>query len=246
MEKVKKRNSGTLFLVGAIVFALAAAYLSAVMIRSYTETKDVVAVVRDVKAFEKLDQSDLALVTVPTASVPADAVTRAEDVAGQYVEIGLLKETILRQGHISGVGGSSLAAKLTYSEASLMRAFALPYDNAITFGGKIEEEDRIDIVGAISLEHGGIAAKIIAQNVRVLDVITGEQAAVIIALKPEAVEELVFLLENGKVYASLNPYGADTGAASTPGVYNVDTFMNRHIRQEVIRVPEIVVGEEVD
>jgi hypothetical protein len=56
----------------------------------------------------------------------------------------------------------------------------------------------------------------------------------------------VFLLENGKVYASLNPYGTDTGAAFTPGVYNVDTFMNRHIRQEVISEPEIAVGEEVD
>jgi Flp pilus assembly protein CpaB len=230
MEKVKRRKSGTLFLVGAILFALTAALLTAVMIRSHTETKDVVAVVRDVKAFEKLTLSDLTVMTVPAAAVPGDAVTRVEDVEGQYIESGLLTQTILRQGHISGVGGSSLSAQLTISELSQMRAFALPYENVITFGGKIEPEDRIDIVGAIKLEDEGAAAKTIAQNVRVLDVITGEQAAVIIAVEPALAEELVFLLENGKVYASLNPYDADTTAAATRGVYNMDAFINRHVR----------------
>lgn len=230
MEKVKRRKSGALFLVGAILFALTAALLTAVMIRSHTETKDVVAVVRDVKAFEKLTSSDLTVITVPAAAVPGDAVTRVEDVEGQYIETGLLTQTILRQGHISGVGGSSLSAQLTISELSQMRAFALPYENVITFGGKIEPEDRIDIVGAIKLEDEGAAAKTIAQNVRVLDVITGEQAAVIIAVEPALAEELVFLLENGKVYATLNPYDTDTTAAATRGVYNMDAFINRHVR----------------
>ncbi|MCR3923193.1 MAG: SAF domain-containing protein, partial [Firmicutes bacterium] len=128
MEKGKRRKSATLFLIAAIVFALAAAVLTGSMVRSYTETKDVVAVVRDIKAFEKLELSDLGIVTVPAASVPGDAVTRAEDVTGQYVETGLLKQSVLREGHISGIAGSRLSAKLTHSELSQMRAFALPYD----------------------------------------------------------------------------------------------------------------------
>lgn len=230
MEKVRRRKSATLFLVGTIVFALTAAFLTATMIRSHTETKEVVAVVRDVKAFEKLTPSDVAVITVPAAAVPGDVVTRVEEVVGQYVDTGLLTQTILRQGHISGVGGSSLSAKLTNSELSQMRAFALPYENVVTFGGKIESEDRIDIVGAINLEEEGAAAKTIAQNVRVLDVVTGEQAAVIITVEPALAEELVFLLENGKVYASLNPYEADIAAAATRGVYNMDAFINRHVR----------------
>ena len=230
MEKVKRRKSGALFLIGAILFALIAALLTAGLIRSHTETKDVVAVVRDVKAFEKLTSSDLTVMTVPAAAVPDDAVTRVEDVEGQYIEFGLLTQTIVRQGHIPGVGGSSLSAKLTVSELSQMRAFALPYDNVITLGGKIEPENRIDIVGAIKLEEEGAATRTIAQNIRVLDVIAGEQAAVIIAVEPALAEELVFLLENGKVYASLNPYDADSAAAATRGVYNMDTFINRHVR----------------
>ncbi len=252
MEKLKKRKTGTLFLVGAIIFALAAAFLTAVMIRSYTETKDVVTVVSDVKAFERLEKSVLTLMTIPVAAVPADAITRIEDVQDKFIKTGVLKETILRQGHISDeFGGSSLSAKLTYTEEADMRAFALPYENIITFGGRIEEEDRIDIVASLNIEEGKVresSAKVIAQNVRVLDVVTGELKAIIIAVTPNQAEELVFLLENGKVYASLNPYEADTSAASTEGVYNVDKFMNLHLRQGVINEiePDVEINREED
>jgi Flp pilus assembly protein CpaB len=244
----KKRNTGVVFLVCAIGFALVAAVLVGTMLSSYTKTAQVLVAVGDIGQYEKIDSSMVGYVSMPVAAVPSDAVTNLDEVEGKYTQASLLKDTVIRQGHIADeVKGGLLAAKLTYTEEPDMRAFALPYDAVVSVGGNVRKEDRVDLIASLSIAEGQVResnAKIIARNVRVLDVVNNESgiASIIIAASPELVEELVFLLENGKVYASLNPYDADTDAALTDGFYTVDKFLRRHL---TAGLPEAPVQEPV-
>ena len=236
----KNRRSGIAFLLMAVVCGLAAAIMTGWLLVSYSRTVDVLVVTKDIEPYEQLDGSVIGVVSLPAAAVPSDAVFNLEDVNGKHVRFGLARESVLRSSHLlDGEYGGPLAAVLSSTEEPQARAFALPYGETVAIGGAVRKEDRIDLIASLSVS-GISMAKIIARNVRVIDVVSGGEgiSSIVVTVTPEQAEELAFLLENGKVYAALNPYDADLGAAATQGFYTADAFLSRHQDAPEVPVPE--------
>lgn len=239
---VKKRKSGIVFLLVAVACGLVAAVLTGTVLLSYTRTVDVLVVTKDIGPFERLDRSVIGVVSMPAVAVPSDAVLRLEEVDGRYPRFGLARETVIRHSHIAQwVQGGPLSAMLTHTEEPDKRAFAIPFSGIISVGGTIGREDRIDLIASLTIGEGNVkesTSKVIARNVRVLNVVSEGQGvpSIIVVVTPEQAEELVFLLENGKVYGVLNPYDSDVEAAFTHGLYTVYTFMERHRDSPEVRI----------
>jgi len=248
----KKRKSNIMFLLVAVVCGLVAAFLVGMMLLSYTRTVDVCIMNQDIGPYERIDSSMISVISMPAAAVSSDAILKVEEVDGKFTKYGLARETVIRQIHIADsdlTKGGPLASVLTNTEDPDKRAFALPLDLVISVGGSIGKEDRIDIIASLNVASGTVTeptTKIIARNVRVLDVITGGDgfASIVIVVTPEMAEELVYLLENGKVYAVLNPYEPDVKAADTDGFYTAEKFLSRHTGS--FEVPDFYYEDEGD
>lgn len=240
---VQKKKSGAVFLILSIGFAVAAAMFTGVVLNSYVKTSNVLVVVQEIEPYQMIERSHVGVLSIPTNAVPDDAVTDIDSVVGKYAKSGLLKDTIIRRGHlVDDMQGSSVSAMLTQTENPNMRAFALPYDAIISIGGMVNKEDRIDLIATLKLSEGdfhGTIAKLIARNVRVLGVTTDSQnlASIIVAVTPEQAEELAFLLEDGKVYACLNPYDSNMEASVTEGLYDTQKFLDRHLQSPTVDLP---------
>jgi Flp pilus assembly protein CpaB len=234
-----KRKSSIVFLLVAVLCGLIAAVLSGTLLSSYAQMVDVVAVVGDIGPGEQLSAGAVSKVSLPAAAVPADAVLNIADAEGRFLRFGLVGGSVVRTAHLAeGVQGGQLSAALTYVEEPHMRAFAIPFSGIISVGGAITQNDRVDLIAGIVVDEEPVA-RIIARGVRVLSVIPEGQGvpSVILAVSPEQAEELVFVLENGVLYAALNPFGADTDAAITEGFYTISEFAKRHAGGEVVVDP---------
>lgn len=195
---------------GGVVLAAIAALLSYVAIASYAEVDEALVLRQDVDPFDELSADMLVAQEMPAAAIPDDALRDLERVEGKYSKGKLLSGTVLEEGHLAEQeGGSLMSAALTYTEDENMRAFPLPYDELTTVGGTIHEEDRIDLLASFPTPDGQTGVTIVSESTRVLDIHReNDFEAVVIAVTYEQAEELALLLQEGEVYASLNPYEA--------------------------------------
>jgi Flp pilus assembly protein CpaB len=231
----KRKKSSVIFLVVAVICGVIAALLTGTVLTNYTQVTDVLVVTEDIGQYEPIDSSLVSKVEMPAAAVPSDAVLDVGFFEGKFTRTGLAAGDVLRKAHLADdvPGGGAMAARLTYTEGPDKRALALPNSSVITVGGTVTKGDTIDLIAVLTISEGDVRssnAKTIGHGVKVLDVISPEQGdgAIIVVVEPKQAEELVFLMENGKVYAVLNPYDVDKNASITDGFYNSDTFIQRH------------------
>ncbi len=235
---LKSRKSGIAFLVIAVICGLVAAVMTSWLLASYARNVDVLVVIDDVEPFERLDLDMVGIVSVPVAAVSPDAILGKDkdSIEGRYTRFGLVRETVLRDSHLLDELGDNnpLAAMLSVGEGVSERAFAIPLSDEVAVGGAIEKEDHIDLIASIYVAESGTeetSVKVIARDVRVVDVVSSEDGvpSLIVIVTPRQAEELVFLLENGKLYAMLSSYDEDSVVdVKDDGFYTIDTFVERH------------------
>ena len=235
----KKQRSGLMLLVGGIALALIATILTVSYLRMYTTETEVVMSTQNIEAYEQIERGHITTVEVPMAGVPDNAVTSPEEVLGEYPQVGILNETILRNDHFAeDIAGSPLAHELTQTEDRDKRALALPHDFSLTLGNEVGKNDRIDLVFFVETGEQGLS-KVIMRNIRVIDVVGGEDAfSVLVSVTPEEAEAIIYGLNVGTPYALLNPYDADPIDALTEDPVSLDTFLDEYFHPDAYRIQE--------
>lgn len=221
-----KQRSGITFLLLGVLSAAAAAILAVRIVQGFNETTPVVVAARDLAPFQVITKDDIKVQEIPTVSVPDDAVKRPEDVVGKYTRDAIYAGETIRQKRLAEARGDRglLSAQITELQDPTIRAFALPYEPVTAVGGEVKPGDRVDIIASVKIDAGGGmtvgVGKIVAANVPVLKVTQGSdgKGAIIVALKPEQIEDIAFALTSGQLRFALNPYTTDVTAAQTKGV----------------------------
>lgn len=226
-----KPRSGVVFLLLGVLVAAGAAVLAVQIVRGLSETTPVVVAVRDLAPYQPVTADDIRVADVPAVSVPGDAARQPEQVVGRYTRDALYAGDMVRERRLADVRGDRglLAAQVTELKDPAVRAFALPHDAVSAVGGEIAPGDRVDIIASVKIDAGNSlqvgVGKIVAANVLVLKVTGGGsqeegsgKGTVIVALKPDQIEDIAFALTSGQVRFALNPYTTDVAAAQTQGV----------------------------
>lgn len=229
MAKVKK-GGGAMFLVGAVLFALAAAFLSVRTVQGFNETAQAVVAVKDIPAYTQVTRDDVRMADVPKAAIPADALTKLDAIVGRYLKSPVYKGDVIRSARIADVKGAGglMSARVSELGRPDLRAFALPYTTENGVGGEIKPGDRVDIVASVKMDtaNGQVGCgKIVGRNVLVLTAQPGQQnsaGTIIVALTPQQIEDIAFALTSGQVRFALNPYNSDEKASNTTGVTSQD------------------------
>lgn len=233
---MRKSPGGMVVLVISIVAGLLAAVLSVSFLQGVTRTTSVLVANQDIPAYTQLDPSMFTLQQLPGNAVPADAVKDPAALTGRYARTMLLKDTVMRQGHLATASGEtgSLAAKLTEAGVPGSRAMAIPTDNITDVGGTVQPGDRVDVVASVRLERQNgpttTYAKIIARAVPVLHRTEAEgtsKGSVVLQVTPQQAEDIAFAIGSGTIYLATNPYRLDAEAEQTQGV-TPDTFIQRY------------------
>lgn len=221
---------GLLFLIGATVSGILAAVLAVRTVNSFNETDTVVVAVRDIQPYTAIKPDDVKLAPVPRVMVLPetirDPVRDLKKAVGRYTKDMILAGDIVRQSRLASVEGDRiLGARLTQLNDPKLRAFALPFDPASAVGGKIRPGDKVDVIASVKIDAGqGVSmgvGKIVAQAVEVLELTGGDggsSGTIVLALKPDQIEDIAFALTSGQLRFALNPYNTDVTAAQTQGV----------------------------
>ncbi len=221
------RGKGMLYLTAFVAAGLVAAWLAVRTVRSFSETEEVVIAIRDLLPYTQVAADGIKVVEMPSISVPPDAIRDPKELAGRYLRDTILAGEIARKARVADTQGDRLlGAQLTMLKDPSLRAFALAFDPASAVGGKIRPGDKVDIIASVKIEAGqGLSVgvgKIVAQAVNVLQVNQidggGNGSTLVLALKPEQIEDIAFALTSGYLRFALNPYNSDPTAAQTQGV----------------------------
>lgn len=226
---MKKQRSGMFFLLLGVLAAAGAAILAVRIIQGFNETVPVVVAVKDLAPYQQVGRDDIKVADVPAVSVPKDSISKPEQVVGRYTRDTVFTGEIIRVKRLAEPRGDRglLAAQVTDLKDPALRAFALPFDPASAVGGEIRAGDRVDIIASVRIDAGaGLSVgvgKIVAANVQVLRLTgggsdSGGKGTLIVALKPDQIEDIAFALTSGQLRFALNPYSADVAATQTQGV----------------------------
>lgn len=234
MAVAKKKNTGLIWLIIAVLMGLAAAGVAVVVVRQATEQVPAVIAVRDIPAFKRIAPEDVQLEQVPLASlrfsdpqktVPLFFQKLDASVIGKVVNAPILKGQVLYKEQVtSEVAGKTLVeARLNAKNDAMKRAFALPFNPESGVGGEIRDGDRVDIIASVKIDTGAGSVgvgKIVAQNVEVIRMLVGQdgKGTMIVALTPEEIENISFALTSGTIRYALRPALADVPIVETPGV----------------------------
>lgn len=162
MSLLKKVNKNLLFVVGAVVFGLIAAFLSVSYVQQKAEEAraaatpqsrpemQVVVPVRDIAAGERLQPGALSARSVPVDFVPAEAILPGSH--EQY--LGQVTRSVLKQG-VPVSAGALVATHEQFSRVvapgNVAYTFSVNETNSIS--GMISPSDRIDILMTYSPER---------------------------------------------------------------------------------------------
>lgn len=229
MASFKRINKNVLFIIGAVVFGLIAAFLSV----SYVQQKadearsaatpqarpetQVVVPIRDIAAGETIHSAALSARSVPVDFVPADAVLPAD--FERFV--GRTTRVPLKQGAPISAG-ALIATTDQFSRAvtpgAVAYTFSVNENNSIS--GMISPGDRIDMLMTYSPERAGEGADTglpsdgdrvvpLLENILVLAAgtalestpgeIAGGYSSITLELDPQQAEQLTIAQETGKM-----------------------------------------------
>jgi pilus assembly protein CpaB len=235
-----KGSYGRYALVGALLCALLAAWMNVRYLKAQEKRVEVLTVVKEVQPYTAIPSDAVKLSTIPQEAAPADALTDAKELEGQYSRALLVPNTVVRKAHLVDAGGSNLAARLAVEQNHEMRAMALQVNEATGVAGTLKEGDPVDILVAVKPqareEKGqsklpdGTLSRVIAQRVPVLFVQRNQEGGpgtVVLQVTPKTAEEIAFAQSNGMIWLLTSPYGQEGQPVETTGV-DQQIFFDRY------------------
>jgi Flp pilus assembly protein CpaB len=223
------RKTGNMFIAIAVVFALAAGFLAMQALNLALPTVPVLIATKDLAPGDVLNESILNVVKVPQSVVGSDRITGANvnQTLGKHIQTYIAAGDPIRQAHISEwKNGGTVAAKLSLIDKSL-RAIALPPD--ATKGLKVEEGDKVDVIGIMDVQVGSGRATqsvFLAGGVPVVDSTikseSNSEASITVGLTPEQALNVAYAMKKGQVLAALVPIEPTAPMPATPVTEGAD------------------------
>ncbi len=203
-------------------------YIQAMPTRTVTTpTRPVVVASTNLDIGAELRREDLRLIDWPTASVPAAAFEKTEDVVGRGLIVPVVQsEPILAAKLASKEAGTGLPPAIPAG----MRALSVRVNDVIGVAGYVLPGTHVDVVATVTPteQHTDITSKVILTNVQVLtagtkierDVEHNKPVAVSVVtllVDPAEAERLTLASTEGKIQLALrNPL--DKTMPQTPGI----------------------------
>ena len=231
-------KSKKIFFILSLVFAVLAGITAVTTIQRFTPSQLVVVAVTDIPAFSALVPGEnIILQEVPTAMLGTGYFATIEELDKRFTQMGIIAGTIIAPAHVTVPidGSAGIPLELSLKSPPSYRAFAIPFDEVSSVGGRLKKGDIVDIIAAVVITENDSeipAARVVVQGVTVLDLAAEEDeepAAVILALPLTVIEEIVLLLETGSVHLALNPYHRE--AVQTTGITATEYLWKHFARQ---------------
>ncbi|HWI61514.1 MAG TPA: Flp pilus assembly protein CpaB [Symbiobacteriaceae bacterium] len=209
----------------AILLALVAALFAGLghinVLKGMQKTATVLVVSKEIKPYELLSEEKVRKEEKAVGAVTKDALTSLDQIKDQYARGLIVPGEVLRQAHLAPAAGGHLATRLTKEGDGSLRAMALSVSADTGVANTLKPGDRVDILVSLQVATAtgpSTYSKIIAQGVPILyssvsstDVsqdMSGEEATVVLEVKPELAEELAFAKGSGTVWLLTVPQGA--------------------------------------
>jgi Flp pilus assembly protein CpaB len=237
-ERVFLFKSKKIFFILSLVFAVLAGITAVTTIQRFTPSQLAVVAIADIPAFTALVPGEnVILQEVPTAVLGTGYFATIEELDKKFTQMGIVAGAILTPAHVTVPidGSAGIPLELSLQSPPSYRAFAIPFDEVGSVGGRLRKGDIVDIIAAVIITEGENevpAARVVAQGVSILDLALNDQdapAAVILALPLPVIEEIVLLLETGSIHLALNPYNRED--VQTTGI-TANEYLWKHFARQ--------------
>lgn len=174
---------------------------------------------------EMLNQDIVSFTQVPRRYAVSGAITDTRGINQQVLTVALAKGEQVTEQKVRPAGGAGLSFRVPKG----MVAVTMAVDEASGVGGEVAAGDRVSLLATFSPGPGGAdTTKILLSNVEVLGATfntqkTGlgqsggsQKQTVTVAASPADSEKLVFAIEKGHIWITLEPAGAGQPAGA-PG-----------------------------
>lgn len=219
-----KRYGAVIVLVVAVLFGVAAVFLTnqwlssqvssgeAVVVREQTPVTEIVVAASDIPVGSRLNEVNLALATWPEANIPKGAFTEIAALNDRIAVSKLVAGEPLLAAELAAPGsGAGMVAMIEPG----MRAMSIKVDEVTGVGGFILPSTFVDIIGVEKLKGDQRKAETILRRIKVLaiaqETFTEEGKAKIVRtvtleLKPAQAESLALQTYKGSIHLILrNP-----------------------------------------
>jgi pilus assembly protein CpaB len=227
LDNSKDNNFKILIL--ALVLAVIAAFIGQWAINQQQEKVQVYKIADNVlEARTVLTEKNIEEVGVPAGEVHTNAVKDKKEIIGQaLVTKAFYGQQIIHNMLAEHEEGNDLTHRISEGK----RALTIPVDSFSSFGGNIQEIDRIDIIGNFEGvgDYSANFSRILLSNVKILKVIrnSGDISMLIVEVTPQESEILEYAKNASKSLGiSLVPY--DDGVSTSYGV-NSESFLEQYI-----------------
>lgn len=207
----KQNRTGVMFVLFALICGLAAGGIVFLIGVKVSPSVPALVAVQEIQAGDPLNSNMFKEIKLPKAGLP-DGVIRPEANINTFIaKHGMAEGDVLREQGIVDTKNSDtpiLSARLSVLSDPALRAVEIPADAAAGMLAGMKAGDRVDIVSVFKTADSFIS-KTIIEDVQVIGVnAPGESQGVLIAAMTKEQAETFFLAEGqGKVYASLRPFG---------------------------------------
>jgi Flp pilus assembly protein CpaB len=194
-NEVDVSSRRTLILVGAIAIAAIAAlmifkYVGSVEDKASADNQLVPVVVAtgDIKAGETADvllqSKRIGLGNRRRVDLPANVVTRLEDIKGESAAIDLSAGEIITTSNFSGTGASASSSSNVLSSGNV--AVTISADAGHSVGGLVQPGDFVNLTADVKRTDGSFSTQYLYQKVKVLAIGTDVGAAAAASATPGA------------------------------------------------------------
>ena len=206
--------------------ACGAALLSYYYLGRVNRVEWVVTAVTDIPLRTRIDASMVTRRPVPVSAIHPLAARGLDQVVGRYSTHDLFSGEQVIESRLSAEGKTHrYVADIKRNQ----RAVIIPLKAGDGVGGSVRTGDLVDIIMACDEKLlGEPLVRTIAWKIRVLDVVRepggafvnrpndGQPIAIILEVSPAEAERILFAVQYGQVFFSVNGYGSESG--NTPGV----------------------------
>ncbi len=174
---------------------------------------------------EMLNKDLISFSQIPRRYVVSGAITDTRGIDQQVLTIALARGEQITDQKVRPAGGAGLSFRVPKGKV----AVTIAVDEAAGVGGDLAAGDRVSLIATFSPGPGGVdTTKVLLSNIEVLGASFGVQKTglgqsgaaqkqtVTVAVSPADSEKLVFAVEKGHVWVTLEPAGAGLPEAA-PG-----------------------------
>ncbi|MFH1519378.1 MAG: Flp pilus assembly protein CpaB [Candidatus Omnitrophota bacterium] len=166
------------------------------------EILEVVTARVDISKESAIDQDTVALSRIRSTAYQPGDLTAIESAVGKIARVDILKGQHINNNMIGSVSGAQF---LSQRIPKGMRAITIPVDKISSVEGLMKPSDHVDIIGTFAIQAGQNLVVTLFQGVKILATgknispyrIESSAETVTIALKPEDIKLLTFVLESG-------------------------------------------------